>query len=77
MNRSTLAGYQPELGLGLALARLRAGMTQFELAEAAGVKSHAMISKYEHGTRTPNKDTLDLLAEAVGVSVKKLLGGPL
>jgi transcriptional regulator with XRE-family HTH domain len=48
-------------------------MTQFELAEAAGVKSHAMISKYEHGTRTPTMQTLDQLAEAVGVSSKKLL----
>jgi transcriptional regulator with XRE-family HTH domain len=52
-------------------------MTQFELAEAAGVKSHAMISKYEHGTRTPTAQTLVQLAKAVRVSKKKLLGGPL
>jgi transcriptional regulator with XRE-family HTH domain len=32
-----------------------------------------MISKYEHGTRTPTMQTLDQLAEAVGVSSKKLL----
>jgi transcriptional regulator with XRE-family HTH domain len=77
LNRLTLAGYQPGLGENLASARLRAGMTQFELAEAAGVKSHAMISRYERGARTPAQATLKRLAEAVGVSPRKLKGGTL
>jgi transcriptional regulator with XRE-family HTH domain len=76
VNRLTMAGYQPGLGRRLAWYRLRAGLTQFELAEASGVKSHAMISKYESGRRAPSMATLVQLAKAVDVDLKQLLEGP-
>lgn len=69
----TLADYQPGLGASLALARWRAGMTQWELAEAAGVKSHAMISKYETGSRVPGSKTLAAMAQALNTTVDQLL----
>ena len=70
----SLAEYQPGLGKRLALARLRAGMTQFQLAEAAGVKSSTMISRYERGVRSPRITTLDALSDALDVPINRLLG---
>jgi transcriptional regulator with XRE-family HTH domain len=49
-------------------------MTQIELAEAAGVKSYTMISRYERGVRAPNIRTLDALSEALDVTINRLLG---
>ena len=47
--------------------RVRAGMTQGELAEAAGV-SPRTVSDLERGiNRTARKDTAELLADALGL----------
>ena len=70
----SLAHLQPGLGKRLASARLRAGLTQFELAEEAGVKSHCMISRYERGARAPSLKTLDRLSRVLDVSTHHLIG---
>ena len=60
---------EPALGFGGLLRRLRAGagLTQEELAEAAGVSPRA-VSDLERGIhRTAHKDTALLLAGALGV----------
>src|SRR5215469_14590121 len=55
----------PSFGSLLKQHRRRAGLTQEELAERAGVSVDA-ISALERGVhRTPHKDTLDLLADAL------------
>ena len=46
-------------------ARRRAGLTQRQLAERAGVP-HSQIAKIESGVVVPRVDTLDRLLEACG-----------
>jgi transcriptional regulator with XRE-family HTH domain len=46
-------------------ARLRAGLTQTELARRAGT-SQATISAYEHGRKAPSVETLGRLLAAAG-----------
>ena len=58
--------------------RERAGMTQVELAEAAGLGSSAVISNYEAGRRTPDVQTLMAIRDAfrsrkVRVSLEDLI----
>jgi transcriptional regulator with XRE-family HTH domain len=53
----------------LQLARLKAGLTQRELAERAGVPS-TMISAYERGKRQPTLDTLLRLLRAAGFDLR-------
>lgn len=58
----------------LLMARERAGLTQEELAERAGL--HAIsISRYETGSRRPNSKAMDKLAKALGVTVEQLTTG--
>jgi transcriptional regulator with XRE-family HTH domain len=47
-------------------ARLRAGLTQAELADRSGT-SQATISAYEHGAKTPTPETLARVLGAAGV----------
>jgi transcriptional regulator with XRE-family HTH domain len=49
------------------------GMTQEELAKAAGM-THAAISQVEHGKRQPYPRTMKRLAAALGVELGALLG---
>src|SRR5580704_18226968 len=61
---------QQALGFGGLLRRLRdeAGLTQEELAEAAGLSSRS-VSDLERGIhRTARKDTAELLAGALGLA---------
>ncbi len=51
--------------------RERLGMTQQELAQAAGTVQGA-ISYYENGTRAPSAQILPALAEALRVSIDDL-----
>ena len=56
----------------LQLARLKAGLTQRELAERAGVPT-TMISAYERGKRQPTLDTLLRLLRAAGFDLRMQL----
>lgn len=53
--------------------RLRAGLTQSQLAERCGLTMH-WISHFECGRRTPNVANLIRLADALGVTTDQLLG---
>jgi len=62
------------IGETLLTARLAAGMTQEELAVAAGV-TQAALSRYEHDLRAPERDALGALAQALGITPKLLEQG--
>ncbi len=68
-DRSTLAG---DL---LRLARVKASVTQEELAERAGV-AQSLISAYENGRRQPSVPTLTRLLEAAGFDLRMRLAKP-
>jgi len=55
------------LGEGLVTARRACGLTQEELAEAAGV-TQAALSRYESDLREPDADVLRRIADALGVT---------
>ncbi|MGH3899967.1 MAG: helix-turn-helix domain-containing protein [Pseudonocardiaceae bacterium] len=59
------------LAQAIQTARRARGLTQPEVAEAAGVSQEA-ISRYENGVRTPDADVLDRLAAALGVTPELL-----
>ena len=54
--------------------RIKAGMSQLQLAEKLSVGSSA-VGMYEQGRRTPSVDMIILLARVFGVSVDYLLTG--
>ena len=61
------------LKLRLAEWRLRRGLTQLALAKASGV-SVSLVSKIESGVRrNVSLDTVELLADALSVSVHDLI----
>lgn len=60
----------------LAYLRKERGFTQAKLAEKIGVSRQA-VSKWESGLTFPEKDKLQLLAQALGVTVESLLGQPI
>lgn len=62
---------QPEMDITRAIldARIRAGMTQIELAERSGI-SQADISRLEKGTRNPSIALLKRLAEAMDSTLR-------
>lgn len=55
--------------------RMRAGMSQDELAEKVFVTRQA-VSRWENGDTTPGTDTLKLLSKLFDVSINTLLGSP-
>jgi transcriptional regulator with XRE-family HTH domain len=59
------------LGEVLETARRAQGLTQAELAERAGI-TQAALSRYENDLREPETDTLQRLADALGVTVQFL-----
>jgi len=59
------------LGEGLVTARRACGLTQAQLAEAAGV-TQAALSRYESDLREPDADVLARMAAALGVTVPLL-----
>lgn len=69
MARSYEAGTPSTAAALIQLARLKAGMTQRELAERAGVPP-TMISAYERGKRQPTLDTLLRLLRAGGFELR-------
>ena len=61
------------LGKRIAEGRHDVGLTQRELAEKVGVTAQA-VSKWERGSSCPDIAILDEIANALGVSVSRLLG---
>ena len=62
---------QPEMDITRAIldARIRAGMTQMELAEKSGI-SQADICRLEKGTRNPSIALLKRLADAMDSTLR-------
>lgn len=60
------------LSLRLTYLRKQKGYTQYEVSEILNI-SRSTLSKYEHGTRIPNIETLMQLATLYGVSCDYLL----
>lgn len=56
-----------EIGIGIKNARLTVGITQAELAHRLGVTPQA-ISQYERGIKKPKIETIEKIADALGVS---------
>jgi len=56
----------------LALARIAAGYTQYEVGLHLGVRAHT-VSRWERGETSPTIDLLRRLAELYGVSVGRLV----
>lgn len=55
----------------IATARKSAGLTQTQLAKAVNV-SQSQISNYEHGVSRPSAQTLQRIADVLGIDVKEL-----
>jgi len=64
----------PERGHRVAQARKRAGLTQQQLAERAGV-NRVSIARLEAGTREPSMALGLRVAGVLGESVEALFGG--
>lgn len=62
------------MGRRIRRARLRAGISQQEVADAIGV-GVTSVSRWEVGTRVPSAVRLAKLARVLGVSVDFLLDG--
>ena len=60
------------MGEKLKAARLAAGMTQVQLAEAVGCKQKD-ISRYESGLHEPGALTLKKMAQVLGCSMDDLV----
>lgn len=56
-----------EIGIGIKNARLTVGITQAELARRLSVTPQA-ISQYERGIKKPKIETIEKIADALGVS---------
>lgn len=60
-------------GAALRAARIRAGLTQHELAHLIGVAGGERISIWELGTSAPRAETLPSLAKALAIPISGLL----
>lgn len=61
------------LGDRIRTARLRAGLSQAELADELGT-TQSVVSKWESGARVPNAESVGRLASTLSVSTDWLLG---
>lgn len=59
------------LGEVIITARVASGMTQGDLASAIGV-TQAALSRYENDLREPDRDTIERIADGLGVTVRFL-----
>ena len=57
----------------LLAARRAVGLTQIQLAERID-RDHKTISRWENGHRAPDLDDLILMADALGVPLRDLVG---
>ena len=60
------------IGEAIKDARIKAGMTQAELAERLGISPQA-VSQYERGKKNPRLSTIQKFADALGIDVSDLL----
>lgn len=60
-------------GIRLRTLRRQAGLTQEQLAEAAGI-SVDFLSMVERGVNAPSFDNLEKISKALGVKVQVLFG---
>src|SRR6202171_560705 len=74
MGQSTASYVQRLAGNLLRVARARAGMSQRELAEAAGVQQ-STIARIESGARQPSLPVLARILAAVGLEPRVTLEG--
>lgn len=65
-----------KLGQRIATLRNAKGWTQKQLAEACGWDGQSRIGNYERDTREPTLHDMELIARALGVTVKEMLFGP-
>jgi transcriptional regulator with XRE-family HTH domain len=63
----------PHLPQRLRELRLKAGLSQAQLADATGLERKSII-RYENGQGTPNGNSLRALSHFFGISVDYLLG---
>ena len=61
------------IGKTIRTMRMSRGMSQADLANRIGKKRSA-VGNYENGTREPDLDTIEALADAFNVSMADLLG---
>ncbi len=62
-----------QIGLRLKTVRKEAGLTQQQLAKRLGIP-YQSIGQWERGIRNPKIETLQAIADAIGVSLDYLLG---
>jgi DNA-binding XRE family transcriptional regulator len=72
VSRSNTRG--SEIGQRIREARAAIGMTQLELATATGIR-RPNVARLERGRNTPTIETLQRVADALGVSVASLVSG--
>jgi transcriptional regulator with XRE-family HTH domain len=65
--------YPRKLARKLRRIRIKAGLSQTEIAKRLGVKERASISNYEHGEREPPLPTLLKYARLADVAVDVLI----
>lgn len=63
-----------EFSRRIKLFRLQHGMTQAELAKAIGATSRSTISMYEGGTREPDLETFEAIADVFNVPIADVMG---
>jgi len=59
--------------INLKIERIRAGMTQSDLAKKVGINTF-MVARIESGQTVPRVDTLKKLAEVLNVTMEDLMG---
>ena len=64
-----------QLGIAVAEARAKAGLTQLELAQRAGLEESTIVT-LEQGQYKPEFSELSRIAEALGVDELELLRRP-
>lgn len=62
-------------GANFRKARLKAGISQSDVAEQAGMHQH-YVSEIERGLQNPTLETMTMLADAIGAKVHLLLKPP-
>ena len=67
-----MADIKKKLGVRISQLRMKAGMTQAKLAEGADLSIDS-ISRIERGNRAPSLESLEKIAEALGIDLAELL----
>lgn len=67
-----MADIKKKLGVRISQLRMKAGMTQAKLAEGSDLSVDS-ISRIERGDRAPSLESLEKIAEALGIDPGELL----